>query len=206
MRCCWWTKGLDWGDPARLDGPRHWRSHKSDSSIRIWNWFPTCSLYSWWTKTPKGGHGNRVQGWTRPWAPKGWYDRQLCGMYLVSRHEDFTPPYRSNILHTTQTIDLELASLWTGIPGLRASSWSACRARGIVSWFACPTFDRLPLDCWKINPVTLYHTEDSFLYLTWTGWWTVKLQGDNSSVEIPTIVLERCPLSFMPTTASCFGI
>ena len=23
------------------------------------------------SKTPKDGHGNRVQGWTRPWAPEG---------------------------------------------------------------------------------------------------------------------------------------
>ena len=47
--------------------------------------------------------------------------------------------------------------------------------RPLVYSFRCRSHYRLPLDCWKINLVTLYHIEVSFLDLTWTGWWAMKL-------------------------------
>ena len=42
--------------------------------------------------------------------------------FLGANIMNFMPPYRNNILHVTKTIDLEFASLWTGISGLRAGS------------------------------------------------------------------------------------
>ena len=45
-----------------------------------------------------------------------------CTWVLGTTITNFTPPYRSNTLHATNTIDFELASLWTGISGLRAGS------------------------------------------------------------------------------------
>ena len=88
--------------------------------------------------------------------------------------------------------------------GLRASSWSACHTRGMCLGLHTRSYGRLPLDCWKINPVTIFHTADSFLYLTWTGWWTMKLDGDDHSVgsnhSSRTVVLS--PSCLRPTANS----
>ena len=150
--------------------------------IRIWSWSPIYTQYSWWAKTLRDGHGNRVRGgrasgnrgMTSPPAIHG------CTWFLGTR---LTPPFRSYTLHVTWTIGLELASLWTGLLGLRASSWSACHTRGMCLGLHTRSCGRLPLDCWKINPVTMFYTADSFLFLTWTGWWTMKLEGNDHSVE-----------------------
>ena len=150
--------------------------------IRIWSWSPIYIQYSWWAKTLRDGHGNRVRdgrasgirGMTSPPAIHG------CTWFLGTR---LTPPFRSYTLHVTWTIDLVLVSLWTCLLGLRASSWSACYTGGMRLGLHTRSYGRLPLDCWKINPVTMFHTADSFLNLTWTGWWTMKLEGDDHSVE-----------------------